>query len=213
MSTGHKTRQWVRAANAGQHSRPSHPRLNPSDTTINFQGCPAHRAGQRGSHKPATAVVGSYSLVPALPTHERPSRRDAGHRRDRASPHPTPVSTLHALGACVSTTAWAAASPARGPPTRGGGRGQQQVPAAAPSPGACLCRTSRPCVLVPRPPQDRPPQYTSQVPLRPRGSRARVSPAYRRPPPIDLSTLADGPDPTALGREVRRVDNKYSSAA
>ena len=111
-----KARQWVRAANAGQHSRPSHPRLNPSDTTINFQGCPAHQAGQRGSHKPATAVVGSYYLIPALPTHERPSRRDAGHRRDRASPHPTPVSTLHALGACVSTTAWAAASPARGPP-------------------------------------------------------------------------------------------------
>ena len=128
VSTGHKTRQWVRAANAGQHSRPSHPRLNPSDTTINFQGCPAHRAGQRGSHKPATAVVGSYSLVPALPTHERPSRGDAGHRRDRASPHPTPVSTLHALGACVSTTAWAAASPARGPPTRGGGRGAAAGP-------------------------------------------------------------------------------------
>ena len=134
VSTGHKTRQWVRAANAGQHSRPSPPRPNPSDTTINFQGCPAHRAGQRGSHKPATAAVGSYSLVPALPMHERPSRGDAGHRRDRASPHPTPVSTLHALGACVSTTAWAAASPARGPPTRGGGRGAAgPMPPAAPA--------------------------------------------------------------------------------
>ena len=28
------------------------------DTPINFQGYPAHRAGQRGSHKPATSKVG-----------------------------------------------------------------------------------------------------------------------------------------------------------
>ena len=28
------------------------------DTSVNFQGHPAHRAGQRGSHKPATARWG-----------------------------------------------------------------------------------------------------------------------------------------------------------
>ena len=77
------------------------------DTPFNFQGYPALRAGQRGSHKPATAKVGSCSLLPALPTHGRSSQGDARHRRDRASPHPTPVSTLHVLGARVlSPTAW-----------------------------------------------------------------------------------------------------------